>query len=396
VSIRNVWPRAEERRQYWQTIPSSALAWLGLTAFLSFSSIGIGSDLTDGLQRPFGWVVAEALFIGIVIALSVAAILRSPRVRFIVAALVALVTVVAPRMTPAGVPLDKTLMGPGFEHIRWRLATDGTLASLAAATGWAGLLIFVGTQGVKHVRLRTELALAETLQQTLAPPLVMGDAGYEVQGNSAASSQMGGDLLDAADDPHAGMTVYVADVAGHGIQAGVFMGMVKSSVRMALLRSGPLAGLLGDLNRIAFELKPAPATYVTFACVRCAENGKVEYALCGSGPILHYCARSRITTHLAMAQFPLGMFGNATYQSGVVEVEPGDMLALLTDGLPETTDAGDEQFGLDRIGEIIAQKGGAPLAEITESVFDTVRRHGLQTDDETLVLVRRRWISEPI
>jgi serine phosphatase RsbU (regulator of sigma subunit) len=89
-----------------------------------------------------------------------------------------------------------------------------------------------------------------------------------------------------------------------------------------------------------------------------------------------------------MEQFPLGLFGNATFQSGVVEIQPGDILALSTDGLPEATDSNDEQFGLDRIGELIARKVAGSLSEITESVFEAVRRHGLQTDDETLVFVR--------
>jgi serine phosphatase RsbU (regulator of sigma subunit) len=63
---------------------------------------------------------------------------------------------------------------------------------------------------------------------------------------------------------------------------------------------------------------------------------------------------------------------------------------LLTDGLPEATNASDEQFGLDRMGEIIARHPDAQLSKITESIFAAVRRHGLQTDDETLVLVRHR------
>ena len=46
-----------------------------------------------------------------------------------------------------------------------------------------------------------------------------------------------------------------------------------------------------------------------------------------------------------MEQFPLGLFANATFRSGSVEVEPGDILVLLTDGLPEVTDGNDEQFG---------------------------------------------------
>ena len=166
------------------------------------------------------------------------------------------------------------------------------------------------------------------------------------------------------------------------------MGMVKSSVHTALLRRGPLADLLGDLNRVIFEVKTSPATYVTFACLRCGEGGRVEYSLAGSGPILFYRAQSKTIVQLTMEQFPLGLFAKATFQSGVVEIETGDILAVMTDGIPETVDAGDEQFGLDRIGDILARNPGAPLTELTEAVFSAVRRHGAQTDDETLVLVR--------
>jgi serine phosphatase RsbU (regulator of sigma subunit) len=91
-----------------------------------------------------------------------------------------------------------------------------------------------------------------------------------------------------------------------------------------------------------------------------------------------------------MEQFPLGLFANATFESGIAEVEPGDVLALLTDGLPEVTDASDEQFGLERISEIVARKASGPLAELTETLFTTARQFGQQTDDETLVLVRVR------
>jgi serine phosphatase RsbU (regulator of sigma subunit) len=198
---------------------------------------------------------------------------------------------------------------------------------------------------------------------------------------------MGGDLLDVVD--HGGtMTCYIADVAGHGIQAGVFMGMVKSSARIALLRPRPLEELATDLNRVLFDVKGGSPTYVTFACLRCCEGGKVEYTLAGQGPILHYHAHQRSVSQLGMEQFPLGLFANATFQSGLVAVEPGDILALLTDGLPEVTDANDVEFGLERIGEIMARNAGGALADLTDTLFTAVRGYGRQSDDETLVLVR--------
>jgi hypothetical protein len=380
------WTGSQERRRYWQSLPLSAFAWMALTSFLTFASVGLAANLVDGLQWPFWWVLAKTAFFGAITALSFATILRNPKARFLILIPLFVLIVVLPKIQ-SGLPANTMLMGPGFEYVRWRLATDGMLSSAAAAIGYAVFVIFAGTQGVKHVRASTELELAEKLQQTLAPPLAARNPAYEILGRSVPSSQMGGDLLDAVDECGA-MACYVADVAGHGIQAGVFMGMVKSSARTALLRPRPLEELLADLNRVLFDVKGGSPTYVTFACLRCREGGKVEYALAGQGPILHYHAHQRSVSQLGMEQFPLGLFANATFQSGLVAVEPGDILTLLTDGLPEVTDANDEQFGLERISEIMARNAEGSLADLTETLFAAVRRYGRQTDDETLVLVR--------
>jgi serine phosphatase RsbU (regulator of sigma subunit) len=312
--------------------------------------------------------------------------MRNRKLLFVIAPAIVLLIGLTPKIVST-FPLSKTLLGPRFEYVRWRLAMDGGLSIAAAMGGYIIFLLFMGTQGIRHVRVRTELELAEKVQQTLAPPLASSRAGYEIHGKSAPSSQMGGDLLDAVYDGEA-MVCYVSDVAGHGIQAGVFMGMVKSAVRTALLRPGSLEALLADLNRVLFEVKAGSATYVTFACVRCRDGGKVEYSLAGNGPILHYHASSKTMSQLALEQFPLGLFADAAFQSCFVKVESGDILALLTDGLPEVEDANGEQFGLERIGDLLARNATAPLADLTEKLFAAVRRYGSRTDDETLVLVR--------
>lgn len=381
------WIRSEDRRRYWQSLPLSALAWLALTAFLTFASVGLSTGMVDGLRWPFGWVLAKTAFFGVVTALSFAIVLRKPKARFLILIpMLVLLVVVVPNIQ-SGLPASKLLTEPSFEYVRRRLAAGGMLSAVAAAMGYAIFVIFAGTQGVKHIRVSTELELAEQLQQTLAPPLSARSPAFEILGRSVPSSQMGGDLLDAVDDSGA-TACYVADVAGHGIQAGVFMGMVKSSARTALLRPRPLEELLADLNRVLFDVKGMSATYVTFACLRCGDGGRVEYTLAGHGPILHYHAQRRSVSQLRMEQLPLGLFSNATFTSGVVEVEPGDILALLTDGLPEVEDASHEQFGLERIGKIVARNADGPLADLTEMLFATARQFGRQTDDETVVLVK--------
>jgi len=385
------WLQRKERLKYWKTIPLLPFAWIVLAASLTLFSIElVNTDLQNAMQWPFWWALTYSASLGVLAALALVAI-RNRKVLFVIAPAIALLISVAPKIV-SSFPLSKTLMGPGFEYVRWRLAMDGGLSVACAMAGYVIFFLFMGTQGVRHVRVRTELELAEKVQQTLAPPLASSRAGYEIHGKSAPSSQMGGDLLDAVYDGEA-MACYVSDVAGHGIQAGVFMGMVKSAARTALLRPGSLEALLTDLNRVLFEVKAGSATYVTFACVRCGDGGKVEYSLAGNGPILHYHASSKKMSQLAMEQFPLGLFAHATFQSCLVKVEPGDILALLTDGLPEVEDANGEQFGLERIGELVARNASGPLADLTEKLFAAVRGYGSRTDDETLVLVRASFGS---
>ena len=391
VNAKNFWSQSLQRRRYWQSMSFPALLWLVLSGALSFASAWLAYDLDTGLRLPYWWLlVRTAIFSGVFAAAMIIGFRSRRRWKTALPTIAIVFAVVfALGKIERGLPASPALRSPGSQAVRQRLELDATLFSLAPVLGWMVLVLFAGTQGVKHVRTRTELELAEKLQQTLAPPLSVRNAEYEIHGRSAPSSQMGGDLLDAVAE-HGTLTCYIGDVAGHGIQAGVFMGMVRSSARTALLRPVPLHNLLADLNQVLFEIKAGSATYVTFACLRCGEGGKVEYALAGHEPILHYHARAKTITPLTMQQFPLGLFSHATFASGVVEVEPGDILTLLTDGLLEVINAAEQEFGQLRIHDILLQNGGRSLPDLTERIFTAVAQHGPQQDDQTLVLVRAR------
>jgi hypothetical protein len=167
VNTRFGWVRQnEERQQYWQTVPLRAYAWVVLSASLIFFSVGFASDPT--LQWPFWWVVGKAAFLGFVIGLGSTATIRNNKARFVFAPVFLVLLVVLQKIQP-DLPLNKTLVGPEFTDIQWRLRMDAGLSGSAAVLGYFVFVIFMGTQGVRHVRVRTELELAERLQQTLAP-----------------------------------------------------------------------------------------------------------------------------------------------------------------------------------------------------------------------------------
>jgi serine phosphatase RsbU (regulator of sigma subunit) len=89
-----------------------------------------------------------------------------------------------------------------------------------------------------------------------------------------------------------------------------------------------------------------------------------------------------------MEQFPLELLPSVSFTSDHVQCNPGDVFALITDGLSETCDKRDEEFGLERLSQLLLENSGRPLSEIFETVVSSVKRYGKQDDDRTLLLIR--------
>jgi serine phosphatase RsbU (regulator of sigma subunit) len=232
-----------------------------------------------------------------------------------------------------------------------------------------------------------ELGLALAIQNTLVPSVAYEDQHVEVYGQTIPKEDLGGDLVDLV---AAGRDIvaYVADVSGHGLPAAVLMGMVKTAVRYGLHLGQALPALLDGLNRVLPAVKE-PNMYATLAGLRFDGSNQVEYITAGHVPLLQYRRRQRdIVRCRSVAQFPLGLFEDAGYLSRRVGYEVGDVFALVTDGIVEAADEHEGQFGFERLEQILCDSAERPLAEIFEAAIAAVTRHGIQRDDQTLLLVR--------
>ena len=86
------------------------------------------------------------------------------------------------------------------------------------------------------------------------------------------------------------------------------------------------------------------------------------------------------------------MLDDATFTSCRVESKPGDLSAVLTDGLVEVFDAQRQELGFDWAKRVLGDSGSAPLATIADRLITGARQHGTQTDDQTLLLIRRNRV----
>ncbi|MBL8764249.1 MAG: SpoIIE family protein phosphatase [Phycisphaerae bacterium] len=284
-------------------------------------------------------------------------------------------------------------IGPELSSAHTRLG----LCLLSAASMVIGyVLAIMFTRRIESVaaRAQAELDLAGQIHRALVPTIRRCEHGLMIIGRSEASSEMGGDLIDVVVRADR-VDVYLADVAGHGVKAGVVMGMVKSAVRMAERGSDDLAELVSAVNHVLEEITE-PSMFVTFAALRFERAGpsggwRVHHVVAGHPPLLLHRAASGEVEELGPTSMPLGVDPVERFTPGTVRSDIGDTFVLYTDGLTETADPGGHMFGVEALKAAVrvALRGRSTRPDAAlEHVLSAVRAHGPQSDDRTLLLVR--------
>jgi serine phosphatase RsbU (regulator of sigma subunit) len=371
----------DESGAYWRAVPLSRLTYLIAAQCFAGASLAFFFDLFRGgtggreevvLLAVIAASVSTALFL--LRTRGTARVARGVTVGLAVIALI-LFRVAMPAIGRFGsAPLST-----------FGIRFDGAAMLLMMAFGVLAYRAHISTEGARQLRAEAELALAHRLQRVLVPPVVFRNSTIEMCGRSIPSDQVGGDLVDvvAADD---GVLAYLVDVSGHGIPAGTLMGAVKAAMRSTA--SLALGEALDTVNRVLPSVKE-PAMYATLAAIRCgAADRDVEYTLAGHLPILHYRATTGTTEALTLQQFPLGFFDDTRYETRRVGCASGDVFALFSDGIVETANARDDQFGVDRVAAQLAAVPSRPLEEILDAVLAAAAAHGTSHDDRSILLIR--------
>jgi hypothetical protein len=365
-----------ERKRYWGELPLRRSVKLLAAVFITFAGIAFFVDLLSLGAYPLWGVILLGLILG---AVNVTAIFAQARNPWLLIAALALTW----------------LSFFSFYHLpkqrapsltQRRVILDGAVLLTAMMFGYRLFLNFAATEGIAHVQLKTELAFAQAIQTTLAPPVRYQNSELEAYGCTRPSDAVGGDLVDLV-EADGSVFAYVADVSGHGIPAGVLMGMVKTAMRQGLLLHQPLSSLLESVNSVLPGVKE-PSMYATMAGLRFSHSAEAEYAAAGHLPLLQYRQAPNDVVQRTAEQFPLGLFPDLAFATQRVPYGTGDIFAIVTDGLTETVDEREEDFGLERLEQLLVQNAGRTLPEIFDAVLAAVSRYGSQQDDRTLLLVR--------
>jgi len=127
--------------------------------------------------------------------------------------------------------------------------------------------------------------------------------------------------------------------------------------------------------------------FATFGLVAYSPAEGLRYSLAGHPPILR--RRGLAVEFLGDENLPIGVFSDASFQSTLLEIRAGDVLAVITDGLTEVFNTGGEELGMEAIAEVLRVTGDRPLNEIAAAIFNRAGRHGPRIDDQSLLLIRK-------
>lgn len=369
---------------FFRSVPLSSSLLLLAAVFFAFSTFGFLIDVRNLGAHPAAGLAVEVVGWGLVGAGYFFSATKSRRVLPLVIVVHVLLVTLPDRFAVGDT--TASLLPDAVRDMKVRLTLDAVGSVAALTLSYACFMVFIRREGSRYLRDHTEIALAKAVHQILVPPIASRSAWFEFYGASMPSGDVGGDLVDVVRDDQ-NWIAYIADVSGHGVAAGVVMGMFKSAARMRLRSPAGVDALFTDLNQVMFDLK-SPNMFITCACVRYCDSGRIEFGLAGHVPILHFKNSTRTVDELSVGHVPVGIFKESTYRCGQASIAPGDLLLVLSDGLTEVFNEDGEEFGLERVKQVVVEHSGSSLQSLFDAVMSRVRAHGPQVDDQTLLLVR--------
>ena len=242
-------------------------------------------------------------------------------------------------------------------------------------------------------RLDREISVARDVQIGTLPKEMPVIEGYEFGGAFEPTDQTGGDLYDFVPMGDKRLFLLMGDATGHGIGPALSATQVRAMLRVALRLNSSLDDAFVHINDQLCDDLPDDRFVTGFFGVLDGNTNTVDFHSGGQGPIMHFHAASGEFDWHPATTFPLGYMPQTNVAAPLrAEMEPGDVLGLISDGIYEYEDEPGEQFGQERVAEIVANGGDLPAQELVDEILRAVRSHGglaPQADDITIVLAKR-------
>lgn len=270
------------------------------------------------------------------------------------------------------------------------------LKSLATQTGLAlenaKLVAAITEEVAQRERLNREVEIAREVQERLFPQELLPVAGLDYCGACRPALGVGGDYYDFLSLPGGELGVAIGDVSGKGIGAALLMAGLQASLRAEATRtaSQDLASLIANVNRLVYQSSTSNRYATLFYAQYDPSSQMLTYVNAGHNPPMLF-RKGEEVIRLATGGTVVGLLETFPYQQASLKLGPGDLFVAFTDGISETMNASDEEWGEERLIQAVETHIASPAKELLSQIVaaaDAFAGGADQHDDMTLVIIR--------
>ncbi len=279
-------------------------------------------------------------------------------------------------------------VGPEFGGLR-----QAMIIQISAAIALLASMAVIGLRFRNYVRgkqLEQQLLLARNVQQDLLPTTFPSPDSLDISAICHPAWQIGGDLYDVFQLSDDRVAIILGDVSGKGLPAALLMGLLHGAVRTGA-DGHDLEAASRRLNELIFTSTAVERFVTMFWCHYSPGQQRLWYV--NAGHLAPFVLRAGGTEleRLEEGGPVLGVIPQAQYRQGEVELRPGDVLVIYSDGVVEAENAHGEEFGEERLAAIIRENSHQNATDLRDTILAHVRhfvREEPQQDDLTLLVVR--------
>jgi sigma-B regulation protein RsbU (phosphoserine phosphatase) len=252
----------------------------------------------------------------------------------------------------------------------------------------------IAAEVANRVERDRELDRAREVQQRLFPQAYPPIAGLDYAGACRPALGVGGDYYDFIRLSDTELGIAISDVSGKGMSAALLMATLRAYLRgQTRHRVADLADVMVTLNRLVLESSSANRYATFFYAQYDASTRSLEYVNAGHNPPLIFGIRGdrHDILRLATGGPVIGLMPDCSYVQQRVTLEEGDVLVLFTDGISEAMNAAGEEWGEERLTQVVGANRALPARELIEQIMrasDEFVAGATQYDDMTLVAAR--------
>ena len=242
-----------------------------------------------------------------------------------------------------------------------------------------------------------ELQIAREVQLGLFPKRQLQPGSLEVAGFCRPARSVSGDYYDFVHRDDRKIALVIGDVSGKGISAALLMASVQSSLQAQIMMAGNSsparlspAAIVGQLNEQLHRTTTSERFATFFCSVYDDDTEELRYTNAGHVPPI--VVRQGSIVQLEPNGTIVGAFPDVRYEESRIKLDPGDLIVATTDGVTECENAAGDQYGTNRLIELLASNSMKSLEELTAIIIDSVSEWAddlAGQDDTTLLLARR-------